>query len=193
MQKFTSVTSKIVPLPINNIDTDMIIPAGFMTSVSREGYGENLFRRLRDQDPNFPFNLDKFRGAQILAAGDNFGCGSSREHAVWALCSWGIRTVIAKSFADIFHGNAAKNGLVLVKLPAEAVDQILKDAQSGNCGAVVDLEHQTVGLPGGAIYSFDYDPFVRHCLLCGLDDIDYIRSYQRQIDDFWRNRDASNG
>ncbi|NLF25392.1 MAG: 3-isopropylmalate dehydratase small subunit [Deltaproteobacteria bacterium] len=184
MQKFTPVNSRIIPLPMKNVDTDMIIPAGFMTSVSREGYGQNLFRRLRDQDPNFPFNLEKYKGAQILAADENFGCGSSREHAVWALCSWGIRAVIAKSFADIFHGNAGKNGLALIKLPEQVVDQILREAQEGDCYATIDLESQTVTLSEGSVHSFDYDPFVKHCLLSGLDDIDYIRSHQDKIDVF---------
>ena len=191
MQKFTRVTSHVIPLPMKNVDTDMIIPAGFMTSVSREGYGKNLFRRLRDQDPNFPFNLDKYKGAQILAADENFGCGSSREHAVWALCSWGIRAVIAKSFADIFHGNAGKNGLALIKLPAQVVDQILIDAQGGSCGATIDLESQTVTLPDGVVQSFDYDPFVKHCLLSGLDDIDYILSHQEKIDAFRSRRSGT--
>jgi 3-isopropylmalate/(R)-2-methylmalate dehydratase small subunit len=182
MEKFTAVNSIVVPLPIKNVDTDMIIPASFMTSVSREGYGQNVFRRLRDQDPEFPFNLKRYQGAQVLAADENFGCGSSREHAVWALCGWGIRVVIAKSFADIFSGNCGKNGLLLVKLSAEVVDGMLQQAKELEYRVTVDLESQSVTLPDGAKHNFAYDPFGKHCLLSGLDDIDYIRSHQAEIE-----------
>src|ERR1700760_4652939 len=110
MEKFEKLKSKVIPLPMTDVDTDMIIPAQFLTSISRDGYGQNLFRRLRDNDPDFPFNQAKYSGAEILVADDNFGCGSSREHAVWALAGAGVKAVIAKSFADIFFGNSAKNG-----------------------------------------------------------------------------------
>ena len=117
MDKFTTLTARCVPLEINDVDTDLIIPAQYLTSISRDGYGENVFRRLRDENPDFPLNQDKFKDVQILLAAKNFGCGSSREHAVWALQGYGFRVVIAESFADIFFSNSAKNGLLLISLP----------------------------------------------------------------------------
>ncbi|MFN8549884.1 MAG: 3-isopropylmalate dehydratase small subunit [Candidatus Obscuribacterales bacterium] len=184
MDKFEKLTSKVVPLPMTDVDTDLIIPAQFLTSISREGYGQNLFRRLRDNDPNFPFNQEKFKGASILVAGDNFGCGSSREHAVWALAGAGIKVVIAPSFADIFFSNSAKNGLVLVTLPAPQVERILVEAQAGEYSVTVDLESQTVTLPGGETFKFEFDQFRKHCILNGLDDIDYILSFKDKISEF---------
>ncbi|MBS2000046.1 MAG: 3-isopropylmalate dehydratase small subunit [Cyanobacteria bacterium SZAS LIN-5] len=184
MDKFEKLTSKVVPLPMTDVDTDLIIPAQFLTSISREGYGQNLFRRLRDNDPNFPFNQEKFKGAAILVAGENFGCGSSREHAVWALAGAGIKVVIAPSFADIFFSNSAKNGLVLVTLPASQVERILVEAQAGEYSVTVDLESQTVTLPGGETFKFEFDQFRKHCILNGLDDIDYILSFKEKISEF---------
>lgn len=184
MQAFRSVKSKVVPLPIKDVDTDMIIPAQFLTSISRDGYGQNLFVRLKQQDPQFPFNLDKYKGAEVLVADDNFGCGSSREHAVWALQGANIKVVIAKSFADIFAGNSAKNGLLLVKLPEANVDRILLEARSGTYEVEVDLENSVVRTPDGGEHKFDYDPFRKHCLLNGLDDIDYILSFKDEITAF---------
>jgi len=181
MEKIRQVHSKVIPLPLNDVDTDMIIPAQYLTSISREGFGDKLFKRLREDDPEFPFNQEKYRGAKILVGANNFGCGSSREHAVWALMGAGIRVVIAKSFADIFSGNSAKNGLLLVKLPPEKVDELLKDAQSGTYELTVDLEKQAVLTPAGESAAFDFDPFRRHCLLNGLDDIDYINENQETI------------
>ncbi len=184
MQAFRSVKSKVVPLPIKDVDTDMIIPAQFLTSISREGYGQNLFVRLKEKDPQFPFNLEKYKGAEVLVADDNFGCGSSREHAVWALQGAGIKVVIAKSFADIFAGNSAKGGLLLITLPEAVVDRILLEGRSGDYEVEVDLENNVVRLPDGKEQKFDYDPFRRHCLLNGLDDIDYILSFKDEISDF---------
>lgn len=184
MDRFTSIKSKVVPVPLNDIDTDLIIPAQFLTSISREGYGENLFRRLRDTDTNFPFNLDQYRGAQVLIAGANFGCGSSREHAVWAIVGAGIKVVIAKSFADIFFNNSGKNGLVLVTLPEAQVDRLLAEAQANGLEVTVDLEKQTVCLPSGETFSFAYDEFRKHCVLNGLDDVDYILSHKDKIAEF---------
>lgn len=178
MKPFTSISSIAIPLPRKDIDTDLIIPAQYLTSISRAGYGENLFRRLRDQEPDFPLNLPRYRGASILIAGANFGCGSSREHAVWALQGWGIKVVIAESFADIFAGNSAKNGLLLVQLPAAAIAQLL---QAADQPLTVDLEQQQVMLPNGTTLPFQYDPFRRHCLLNGLDDIDYLLSCHAEI------------
>ncbi len=184
MDKFETLKSKVVPLPMTDVDTDLIIPAQFLTSISREGYGQNLFRRLRDNDPNFPFNLERFKRAAILVAGENFGCGSSREHAVWALAGAGIKVVIAPSFADIFFSNSAKNGLVLVTLPAAQVERMLVEAQAGEFEVTVDLEAQTVTLPSGEKFKFEFDQFRKHCILNGLDDIDYILSFKDKVAEF---------
>jgi 3-isopropylmalate/(R)-2-methylmalate dehydratase small subunit len=184
MDKVTTITSKVVPIPMKDVDTDMIIPAQFLTSISREGYGQNLFRRFKDQDPNFPLTQKKYAGAQIIVVDSNFGCGSSREHAVWALTGAGIRAIIAKSFADIFYNNSAKNGLLLVVLPADQVDKIIHAAESSDYNITIDLESQKVKLPDGSSLSFDYDPFRRHCMLNGLDDIDYILSNKAEIEKF---------
>ena len=184
MQAFRSVKSKVVPLPIKDVDTDMIIPAQFLTSITRDGYGQNLFVRLREKDSQFPFNLDKYKGGEILVADHNFGCGSSREHAVWALQGAGIKVVIAKSFADIFAGNSAKNGLLLVTLLESAVDRILLEGTSGEYVVEVDLEHNVVRTADGREEQFQYDPFRKHCLINGLDDIDYILSFKDEISAF---------
>ena len=184
MEKLVSVKSKIIPLNIRDVDTDMIIPANFLTSVDRQGYGENVFRRLRDNDPNFPLNLPKYQGAQILVADDNFGCGSSREHAVWALQGWGIKVVISKSFADIFAGNSAKNGLLTIVLSEKAVDQLLHAGVAGDCVVTVDLSQQLVVLPDGSSEKFEFDPFRKHCIMNGLDDFDYLVSNLPDIKKF---------
>lgn len=178
------IHSVVMPLPLKDVDTDQIIPAQFLTSVSREGYGENLFRRLKDQDPNFPMNQQRFADAQILVVDSNFGCGSSREHAVWALQGAGFRAVIAKSFADIFFNNSAKNGLVLVTLPEAEVDEILSAARDGSYVVEIDLAAQTVKLPSGKSMTFPFDPFRKHCILNGLDDLDYIFSQRTKIDSY---------
>lgn len=184
MDKFEKLKSKVVPLAMTDVDTDLIIPAQFLTSISRDGYGQNLFRRLRDNDPNFPFNLERFKNAAILVAGENFGCGSSREHAVWALAGAGIKVVIAPSFADIFFSNSAKNGLVLVALPAAQVERMLVEAQAGEFEVTVDLESQSVTLPSGETFQFEFDQFRKHCILNGLDDIDYILSFKDKVAEF---------
>lgn len=183
MEAFTTLNSLAVPLPMNDVDTDLIIPAQYLTSVSREGYGQNLFRRLRDTDPNFIFNQAKYRDGKILIASANFGCGSSREHAVWALMGWGIRVVIAKSFADIFSGNSAKNGLLTIVLPEKSVDTLLGLAAEGRLEVSVDLAAQTVEAQG-TTFEFEYDPFRKHCLLHGLDDINYILSESSSIENY---------
>lgn len=184
MEKFTKLKSKIVPLPLKDVDTDMIIPAQFLTSISREGFGENLFRRLRDQDPNFCLNQERYKGARILVADENFACGSSREHAVWALTGAGFRVVIAKSFADIFFSNSAKNGLLLIELPADVVDFLLAQANASDVEVEVDLEGQKVRLKDGSEHRFNYDAFRKHCLLNGLEDLDYLLSKKKDIEAF---------
>src|SRR5271170_7061995 len=168
MERFTALTSKVIPLPIKDVDTDMIIPAQFLTSISRDGYGQNLFRRLRDNDPEFPFNQSRYSGAEILVADDNFGCGSSREHAVWALQGAGIKAVIAKSFADIFSSNSGKNGLLLAAVEPGAAKRLLSLAADGNLELTVDLKTQTVTGPNGLRAEFPYDGFRKHCLQNGL-------------------------
>ncbi len=191
MEKFATLTAKVIPLPLRDVDTDLIIPAQYLTSTSKDGYAENLFRRLKDNDPNFPMNLPKYKGAQILVADDNFGCGSSREHAVWALTGAGIRVVICKSFSDIFYSNSAKNGLLLVTLPADVVDKLLADATENDLELTVDLSNQTVTLPSDEVYTFDFDSFRKHCLLNGLDDIDYILANEKEITAFKKNQESN--
>ena len=184
MEKFKTVTSKVTPLPMKDVDTDLIIPAQFLTSISREGYGVNLFKRLKETDPNFPLNQEKYQGSQILLVDSNFGCGSSREHAVWALAGAGFKVIIGKSFADIFSGNSGKNGLLLVELTDDQIDKMLELGKKETYSVSVDLAEQEVKLPSGEEYSFEYDSFRKHCLLNGLDDIDYIRSFEGDIDQF---------
>lgn len=184
MEKVQTVTSRVIPLPMKDVDTDLIIPAQYLTSISREGFGQHLFKRLKEADANFPFNKPEYAGAQILVTDSNFGCGSSREHAVWALYDAGIRVIVAKSFADIFYNNSAKNGLLLVTLPESAVDSIISHAQSENYTLTVDLEKQEVRFPDSTTTPFEYDPFRKHCLLNGHDDIDYILSHRETIEEF---------
>ncbi len=177
MEKFTSLTGIAAPMPLVNIDTDMIIPKQFLKTIKRTGLGANLFDEMRfDRDGNevddFVLNQPAYRSAEILVAGDNFGCGSSREHAPWALMDFGIRCVISTSFADIFYNNCFKNGILPVKLPKDQVDALMKDAEKGaNARISVDLEAQTITSSDGETFAFDVDPFKKHCLLNGLDDI----------------------
>lgn len=179
MEPFKKFTSRVAQLPLQDVDTDLIIPAEFLTSISRTGYGEHLFRRLRDADPNFCLNKEGAADIQILITNSNFGCGSSREHAVWALQGWGFQAVIAPSFADIFSSNSAKNGLLLIELPKNAVNTLLKLAE--DCTVTVDLKNQLVSVSTGQEYSFEYDPFKKHCLLNGLDELEYLLSKQQAI------------
>ena len=177
MDKFTTLTGIAAPMPLVNIDTDMIIPKQFLKTIKRTGLGVNLFDEMRyDRDgkeqPDFVLNQPAYRDAQILVAGDNFGCGSSREHAPWALLDFGIRCVISTSFADIFFNNCFKNGILPITLPQEAVDALMEDARKGaNARMTVDLENQAVSSSDGQEFRFDIDPFRKHCLLNGLDDI----------------------
>jgi len=177
MKKFTEITSTIIPLPIKDIDTDMLIPAQRLTSISKDGYGEFLFERFRSEDKNFPLNLPQYKGAKIIVADTNFGCGSSREHAVWALLDYGIEVIIAPSFSDIFFNNSMKNGLVLVTLDKSLTDSILSSANQDNSKdnlvANVNLSTKCVTI-GDAKYAFNFDPFYQHCIMNGQDDLDYI-------------------
>lgn len=190
MDKFTTLTGVAAPMPLVNIDTDMIIPKQFLKTIKRSGLGVNLFDEMRYDDkgaeiPDFVLNQPAWRNAEILIAGDNFGCGSSREHAPWALLDFGIRCVISTSFADIFHNNCFKNGILPVSLPADAVAALMDDAQKGaNARITVDLEAQTVTGADGTEYRFEIDPFKKHCLLNGLDDIALSLEKTAAIDQF---------
>ncbi len=190
MDKFTTLTGIAAPMPLVNIDTDMIIPKQFLKTIKRSGLGKNLFDEMRfTQDgaeiPDFVLNQPAYRKAEILVAGDNFGCGSSREHAPWALLDFGIRCVIATSFADIFFSNCFKNGILPVVLPREAVDHLMDDARKGaNARITVDLETQTVTASDGQTFGFAVDPFKKHCLMNGLDDIGLTMEKAENIDKF---------
>ncbi|MDD5056033.1 MAG: 3-isopropylmalate dehydratase small subunit [Candidatus Peribacteraceae bacterium] len=181
MESFSSLTSLVLPLPLADIDTDLILPAQHLTNVSREGFGEHLFERLR-QDHGSPLSDERFAEAKILITRKNFGCGSSREHAVWAILSGGFRVIIAPSFADIFTSNSGKNGLVLVALPEPVIEQLLVKAAKADLQATVDLNSQTVTFSDGSEHSFHIDPFRRDCILHGYDDLQYILSHEKEID-----------
>jgi 3-isopropylmalate/(R)-2-methylmalate dehydratase small subunit len=190
MEKFTTLTGVAAPMPLVNIDTDMIIPKQFLKTIQRSGLGKNLFDEMRfTQDgkeiPDFVLNQPAYRNAQILVAGDNFGCGSSREHAPWALLDFGIRCVISTSFADIFFNNCFKNGILPVVLPQDAVDHLMDDARKGaNARITVDLESQTVTASDGTTFKFEVDAFKKHCLMNGLDDIGLTLEKASAIDSF---------
>ena len=190
MEKFTKVSGVAAPLPLVNIDTDMIIPKQFLKTIKRSGLGVNLFDEMRyDRQGNeiegFVLNKPAYRQAQILVAGDNFGCGSSREHAPWALADFGIKAIISTSFADIFYNNCFKNGMLPIVLPQEAVDVLMKDAEKGsNARIEVDLESQTVTSSDGQSFKFEVDAFKKHCLLNGLDDIGLTMEKAKSIDAF---------
>jgi 3-isopropylmalate dehydratase/3-isopropylmalate/(R)-2-methylmalate dehydratase small subunit len=176
MEAFTRLDAKVAPLPLANIDTDQIIPKQFLKTVEREGLGRGLFYDFRfdgegREKPDFVLNRPEYKGAGVLVAGDNFGCGSSREHAPWALMDFGIRAVVSTSFADIFYNNCFQNGLLPVVLKAEEVQQLMDEAKGGNHLVTVDLEQQTVVSPSGAKFHFDIDPSRKAKMLKGLDAI----------------------
>ncbi|MDX5384615.1 MAG: 3-isopropylmalate dehydratase small subunit [Rhodobacterales bacterium] len=197
MEKFTKLSGIAAPMPLVNIDTDMIIPKQFLKTIKRSGLGVNLFDEMRydsegKEIPDFVLNKPQYRDAQILVAGDNFGCGSSREHAPWALLDFGIRCVISTSFADIFYNNCFKNGILPIKLPQEQVDKLMEDAERGsNATITVDLENQTIQGPDGGTIAFEVDPFRKHCLLNGLDDIGLTLQKGDAIDGFEAKRKQS--
>ncbi|MEP1587902.1 MAG: 3-isopropylmalate dehydratase small subunit [Tateyamaria sp.] len=190
MDKFETLTGIAAPMPLVNIDTDMIIPKQFLKTIKRSGLGVNLFDEMRfdrqgNENPDFVLNNDAYRTAEILVAGDNFGCGSSREHAPWAIKDFGIRCVISTSFADIFYNNCFKNGILPIALPAEAVGVLMKDAEKGaNARMTVDLEAQTVTTSDGEVFNFEVDAFKKHCLIEGLDDIGLTMAKEASIDSF---------
>jgi 3-isopropylmalate/(R)-2-methylmalate dehydratase small subunit len=178
MTPFTTLSGVAIPFGRDNIDTDVIIPARFLKTISRAGLGQHAFSALR-ADPDNLFDNDRNRGAPILIAGDNFGCGSSREHAPWALADMGVRVVIAESFADIFSGNAFKNGMLLVQLPREQIDRLMQVAETDPI--TIDLENQVVTTPFQDRFTFAIDPFRKHCLLNGLDEIGLTRAMDADI------------
>jgi 3-isopropylmalate/(R)-2-methylmalate dehydratase small subunit len=190
MTPFTTLTGIAAPLPKANVDTDQIIPARFLKTIKRTGLGRSLFANFRYDEvgaekPDFVLNQPPFRQAEILIAFENFGCGSSREHAPWALLDFGIRCVIAPDFADIFHNNSFKNGILPVKLPREVCEALMEDARlGGNARLTVDLERQVVVRPSGEEIPFEVDAFRRHCLLNGLDDIAQTLTHTPAIDDY---------
>ena len=190
MDKFEKLSGVAEPMPLINIDTDMIIPKVFLKTIKRSGLGVNLFDEMRYNDdraeiPDFVLNKAQYRNAEILVAGDNFGCGSSREHAPWAIKDFGIRCVISTSFADIFFNNCFKNGILPIILPKEQVDALMKDAEKGsNARIEIDLEDQTVTSSDGEVYSFEVDSFKKHCLLNGLDDIGLTMENVGSIDNY---------
>ncbi len=190
MEKFEKLTGIAAPMPLVNIDTDMIIPKVFLKTIKRSGLGVNLFDEMRydrqgNEIPDFVLNKPQYRDAQIVVAGDNFGCGSSREHAPWALADFGIKSIISTSFADIFYNNCFKNGILPIVLPQEAVDVLMKDAEKGsNARMTVDLENQVVTTSDGEEFPFEVDAFKKHCLMEGLDDIGLTMEKVSAIDTF---------
>ena len=190
MEKFTKITGVAAPMPIINVDTDMIIPKDYLKTIKRTGLGKGLFAEMRYLDdgaenPDFVLNKPAYRKAQILVAGDNFGCGSSREHAPWALLDFGIRCVIASSFADIFYNNCFQNGILPITLPQADVDKLMDDAGRGaNATIAIDLEKQEIRGPDGGCVRFEMDPFRKRCLLEGLDGIGLTLESEKAISDF---------
>ena len=190
MQKFDHLTGVAAPLPILNVDTDMIIPKDYLKTIKRTGLGVGLFANLRyredgSENESFVLNRPAYRQAEILVTGDNFGCGSSREHAPWALLDFGIRCVISTSFADIFYNNCFKNGILPIRVSQAELDALMADAEKGaNATLSVDLEAQEIRRPDGGIVSFEIDPFRKHCLLNGLDDIGLTLESEASITSF---------
>ena len=194
MDKFTALTGVAAPMPMQNVDTDKVIPARFLKTIKRSGLGVHLFDALRymkdgSENPDFVLNREPFRKAEILIAYENFGCGSSREHAPWALLDFGIRCIIAPDFADIFYNNSFKNGILPVRLPRAVCEQLVEDTRlGGNARVTVDLERQVVVRPSGEEIPFEIDPFRKHLLLNGLDDIGQTLQHEKAIDSYETTR-----
>ena len=190
MEKFEKLTAIAAPMPLINIDTDMIIPKQFLKTIKRSGLGVNAFHEMRydldgNENPDFVLNNEAYKGANILVAGDNFGCGSSREHAPWALLDFGIRCVISTSFADIFYNNCFKNGILPVVVSEDELKLLMKDAEKGsNARMIVDLEKQQIETSDGEVISFDVDQHRKHCLINGLDDIGLSMEKIASVDAF---------
>jgi len=196
MEKFTTLTGVAAPMNMINVDTDMIIPKQFLKTIKRTGLGKNLFAEMRfnedgSEKPDFVLNQAAYRNAQILVADDNFGCGSSREHAPWALLDFGIRCVISTSFADIFYNNCFKNGILPITVSKEDLDKLMDDAERGaNATLTVDLETQTIKGPDGGEVTFELDDFKKECLLNGLDDVGLTLRKEKSIDDYEQKLNA---
>lgn len=205
MTGFTTISSRVVPLPVDNIDTDQIVPARFLKTTDKAGLGKVLFCDWRYQNTvasldavdratpvvDFPLNDSRYLGAQILLAGDNFGCGSSREHAPWALVGWGFRAVVAGSFADIFRNNALKNGLLPVELEAGSHSELLERAAAPEgLTLTIDLESQSVRIPNGPAASFPIDGFAKRCLMQGIDEMGYLLSLHQHIEAWEASRNG---
>jgi 3-isopropylmalate/(R)-2-methylmalate dehydratase small subunit len=190
MEKFTTLTGIAAYLPMINVDTDMIIPKQYLKTIKRTGLGSGLFAELRYDEagkpkPDFVLHKPPYDTAKILIAGDNFGCGSSREHAPWALLDFGFRCIVAPNFADIFYNNCFKNGILPITLPQSQIDKLIDDASRGaNATLTVDLEHQEIRGPDGGAIKFDIDPFLKRCLIEGLDDIALTLEKREHIDRF---------
>ncbi|MBB3946477.1 3-isopropylmalate/(R)-2-methylmalate dehydratase small subunit [Rhizobium skierniewicense] len=197
MEKFTKLTGVAAPMPVVNIDTDMIIPKDYLKTIKRTGLGKGLFAEARyledgSDNPDFVLNKPAYRNAQILVAGDNFGCGSSREHAPWALLDFGIRCVISTSFADIFYSNCFKNGILPIVVSPENLEKLMDDASRGsNAVVTVDLENLEISGPDGGTIKFELDEFKRHCMLNGLDDIGLTLEHAGAIDTFEKTNASS--
>lgn len=197
MEKFTTLTGVAAPFALINVDTDMIIPKQFLKTIKRTGLGKALFYELRydekgEERPDFVLNKPAYRKAQILVAGDNFGCGSSREHAPWALLDFGIRCVISTSFADIFYNNCFKNGILPIVVPGDDLKKLMDDAERGaNATITIDLASQEIRGPDGGVIRFAIDPFRKHCLMNGLDDIGLTMEKDRDIDAFEKRQALS--
>ena len=197
MEKFTTLTAVAAPLPMINVDTDMIIPKQFLKTIKRTGLGTALFHEMRtnpdgSENPDFMLNKPAYKSAKILVAGANFGCGSSREHAPWALLDFGFRVIFAPSFADIFYNNCFKNGILPIALPQEIIDKLMDDAERGaNAVITVDLENQEVRGPDGGIVKFEVDAFRKQCLLNGWDDIGLTLRHENDISRFEKKREAA--
>ena len=196
MERFTTLTGIAAPMPLVNIDTDMIIPKQFLKTIARTGLGKNLFDEMRynldgTEIADFVLNQPAYRNSEIIVAGDNFGCGSSREHAPWALLDFGIRCVISTSFADIFYNNCFKNGILPIVMPAQVINVLMADARRGaNARISVDLESQTVTTSDGQVFGFEVDSHRKHCLINGLDDIGLTLEKAAAIDTFEKRNAA---
>lgn len=184
MKKISSISGRCIPLEMNDVDTDLIIPAQYLTSVTRKGYGENLFKRLKEKSPDFVFNNPKYFSSNILVTQNNFGCGSSREHAVWALQEAGIEAVIASSFADIFSGNSLKNRLVLICFEEKIIKKIIEQSKMEGYFISIYLEEQKIVSSKGEIFPFKLDSFQKTCYINGFDEIDYLLSFKSKIEKF---------
>jgi len=184
-----TIKSKIIPIPRKDIDTDLIIPATYLKTTVRTGMANYLFQGLRIMYPKFPLNLEKYDKAEIMVTGENFGCGSSREHAAWAIADWGIKAIIAPSFSDIFYSNALKNKILPIMLDEKIVNRIFKDEKCAKSYKIeIDIEKQIITLPDGEKYGFNIDPYRKKCFIEGMDDMDYLLKNIKEIMDFKNNQ-----